>query len=65
MKKDKYNREIAEIRIVILKEEIINEETASFTSKINRTVEELMKEGGAKDQGAFWKLKKKMEVKKK
>ena len=50
---------------MILKEEIINEEKASFASKINRTVEELKKEGGAKDRGAFWKLKKKMEVKKK
>ena len=65
IKKDKHNRDIAETRIAILKEEIINEEKASFASKINRTVEELKKEGGAVDQGAFWKLKNKMEVKKK
>ena len=50
IKKDKHNRDIAETRIVILKEEIINEEKASFASKINRTVEELKKEGGAVDQ---------------
>ena len=65
IKKDKHNRDIAEKRIAILKEEIINEEKASFASKINRTVEELKKEGRAVDQGAFWKLKNKMEVKKK
>ena len=60
IKRSKKHQDIAATRIQILSEEIKNEEKVSYVRKINNIVNMLKKEGGALDQGMFWKFKKKL-----
>ena len=64
IKRSKMHKDLAETRIQILSEEIQNEEKMCYARKINNTVNMLKKEGGAMDQGLFWKFKKKLTTRK-
>ena len=61
IKKSNEHRDIAETRIKLLAETIIEEEKSLFGKRIRATVEDLKKKDGILDQGAFWKFKKKIE----